>query len=332
MTRRLTGKRIGLAACALLTAVAAVAPAAPASHTRSRDATPLSVPTGLRVTGATEDSISVAWNQSTDNSGQIHTYIVCYSGNVVAPFTYCGYQGTSGTATITGLVPGTPFTFQVKAMDAAGNESALSSPVTGSTAADATAPTVPGNLRVTAVTPSTVSLAWDSSSDRWAYWYEVFMDGQRVGGSGSESTTRRDLAPGSTHTFKVRAMDSSGNASGFSNEVTVTLEASNDTQAPAAPTNLRGVAILDPGGVPCGSAELTWDPARDNQDPQSALQYEIRRDGSFFSIGTTGVSRFFIYGIPGTFTWTFVAVDRAGNKSPASNPVTLTTEFDEDHC
>jgi len=35
--------------------------------------------------------------------------------------------------TITGLVPGNEFSFQVKAVDAAGNESALSSPVSGTT-------------------------------------------------------------------------------------------------------------------------------------------------------------------------------------------------------
>jgi chitodextrinase len=320
MNGSIAGRRLALAGCAVLVVFAIAAPAASA-----RDTTPPTTPTGVRVTSVTEDTISLAWNASRDNSGRIHTYLVCYSG-------YCVYKGTSATATITGLVPGTSFTFQVKAMDPSGNESALSSPVTGTTAPDLTAPTTPGGLRVTATSPSSVSLAWDRSTDRWGLGYQVFMDGQLIGGSGGEAFTQRDLAPGSTHTFAVRARDSAGNLSGFSNSVTVTLQPSGDTVAPTAPTNLRGVAVPDRGGTNCGTAQLTWDQSTDNEDPQSAIEYEVHRDGSFLTLAGAGSGSFFIYGFPGTATWTVVAVDRAGNSSAPSNPVTLNLEFDETRC
>ena len=80
---------------------------------------------------------------------------------------------------------GQEFSFRVKAVDAAGNESALSSAVTGATAPDVTPPTTPGNLRVTATTPSSVSLAWDRSTDSWGFGYQVLVDGEVVGSPAS---------------------------------------------------------------------------------------------------------------------------------------------------
>ena len=47
-----------------------------------------------------------------------------------------------------------------------------------------TPPTTPGNLRVTATTPSSVSLAWDRSSDNWSFSYQVLMDGEVVASTG----------------------------------------------------------------------------------------------------------------------------------------------------
>jgi chitodextrinase len=320
MNDSIAGRRLALTACAVLVAFAIAAPAASA-----RDTTPPTTPTGVRVASVTEDSISLAWNRSTDDSGRIHTYLVCYSG-------FCLYEGTSGSATITGLVPGTAFTFQVKAMDPSGNESALSSPVTGTTASDLTAPTTPGGLRVTATSPSSVSLAWERSTDRWGLGYQVFMDGQLIGGSAGETLTQRDLAPGSTHTFAVRARDSAGNLSGFSNSVTVTLQASGDTVAPTAPRNLSGAPVPELGGADCGIAQLTWDASTDNADPQSAIEYRVLRNGAFFDVSSRGTPSYFIYGFPGTATWTVLAVDQAGNISAPSNPVTLTLGFDETRC
>jgi hypothetical protein len=52
------------------------------------------------------------------------------------------------------------------------------------------------------------------------------------------STTVRDLAPGSTHTFSVRGRVTSGNLGAASTTVTVTLPGSDDSTAPAAPGSL----------------------------------------------------------------------------------------------
>jgi chitodextrinase len=308
--------RVSFACCAVLVVLAVLAPTASAA---GRDRTPPSTPTNVRVVAVTEDAITISWNASTDDSGRIHAYI--------AGGTY--HPGTSTTKTFTGLVPSWTQTYRVQAMDPSGNVSALSAPVTATTAPDTTAPTTPTSLRVTGTGLSTVSLAWNASTDRWAFSYEVLMDGQVVGGSAETFTTRRDLAPGSTHTFAVRARDSAGNISGSSNAVTVTLPASDDTTPPSAPTNL--VATTPPDDF-CGSNVLTWAASTDNGDASSAIEYEVFLDGRLYHVTPPGVTRAFLYTDSGTNTWTVVAVDRSGNASAPSNAATVTVRSDPNRC
>lgn len=303
-----------LACCAAFVLLAVLAPAASAA----RDRTPPTVPANVRVVAVTEDTITISWTASKDNSGRIHAYV---AGGVYHP-------GNSTTKTFTGLVPDYTRTFQVQAMDPSGNVSALSTPVTGTTAPDTTAPTMPANLRVTGTTISTVSLAWDRSSDRWSFSYDVLMDGQVREPAASTSTTLRTIAPGSTHTFQVRARDNSGNVSKLSNAVTVTLPASADTTPPSAPSDLTVEDLNDN----CGSQILRWRASTDDTDPQSAIEYELYLDDRFWVLTPPGAIWSGQYTQPGTNTWTVVAVDRAGNRSGPSNAVTLTIVADQNLC
>ena len=111
----------------------------------------------------------------------------------------------------------------------------------------------------------------------------------------------------------MRARDFSGNVSGASGPLTVTLPPSTDTTAPSTPTKLTAEDLNDF----CGSVILRWGQSTD-ADPQSALEYEIYRNGVFFTLvtgtGVAGSTR-----PTGTNTWTVVAVDAAGNSSAASN-------------
>ena len=87
--------------------LAFVLPGQPASAAGKRDNTPPSTPTNVRVVAVTEDSITFAWNASTDNSGRIHAYI---AGGIYHP-------GDSTTRTDSSLVPNTPRTYRVQAID-----------------------------------------------------------------------------------------------------------------------------------------------------------------------------------------------------------------------
>ena len=96
--------------------------------------------------------------------------------------------------------------------------------------------------------------------------------------------------------------------------------------APSTPTNLTAEDLNDF----CGSVILRWGQSTD-ADPQSALEYEIYRNGVFFTLATgTGVAG--VYAGDGTSTWTVVAVDRSGNSSAASNGATVTVVTDQNQC
>jgi hypothetical protein len=89
------------------------------------DTSPPTAPANVHVTATTSTSATLAWTASTDNVA-VTGYEVLSGAAVVATST-----GTS--ATVTGLAPATGFTFTVRARDAAGNRSAASAPVTGTT-------------------------------------------------------------------------------------------------------------------------------------------------------------------------------------------------------
>ncbi|MFI9273044.1 cellulose binding domain-containing protein [Kitasatospora sp. NPDC052896] len=94
------------------------------------DTTPPSVPTGVQVSGTGPESITLSWTPSTDNVAVAGYHV--YEGSTVVATT------TATTATLTGLLAGSSHTFAVSAFDAAGNESALSAPVTGTAGSGST--------------------------------------------------------------------------------------------------------------------------------------------------------------------------------------------------
>lgn len=85
-----------------------------------------SAPGGLRSTGKSSTSVSLAWNASTDNVGVTGYDVFRGSTQVLS-----GVSGTS--ATVGGLSPSTSYTFTVKARDAAGNVSSASNAVSVTT-------------------------------------------------------------------------------------------------------------------------------------------------------------------------------------------------------
>ncbi|EPD63833.1 cellulose binding domain-containing protein [Streptomyces sp. HGB0020] len=90
------------------------------------DTTPPTAPSAVTVGSATGSSLTVRWSASTDDSGSVAGYEISRDGGTPATVT-----GTSYTAT--GLQSGTSYSFRVRARDAAGNVSAYSTAVSGTT-------------------------------------------------------------------------------------------------------------------------------------------------------------------------------------------------------
>ena len=103
--------------------------------------------------------------------------------------------------------------------------------MTVSGSSDTTAPAIPQNLRVTGSDPKTISIAWDAvTGDASMYGYEV-LRGSQGGGpytlvttTTSTSYTDSNVVSGSTYYYVVRAIDTSYNRSGYSNEVNATAK------------------------------------------------------------------------------------------------------------
>ncbi len=95
--------------------------------------------------------------------------------------------------------------------------------------ADTTAPTVPANLAVGAVTASSVSLSWSASTDSGGSGlagYRVYRDGEAspVATVASTSYTDSGLAAQTTYGYTVRAYDNAGNQSAAAGPVTATTQ------------------------------------------------------------------------------------------------------------
>ncbi|WP_438446362.1 sugar-binding protein [Gorillibacterium sp. sgz5001074] len=84
---------------------------------RDRDFTPPAAPTGVKAASVTENSVELAWNPATDNIGVVKYEV--YSG----PALLGTVTSSTYAYTVTGLTPGTAYTYSVKAVDAVGNVS-----------------------------------------------------------------------------------------------------------------------------------------------------------------------------------------------------------------
>jgi len=310
------------AAGAALALVLALAVAGPVGAGRkpppapSGDKTPPTAPTNLRVTSLSHKSVTLAWNASTDNSGNV-TYSVNKDGQ--------GFTVPQGqtTYTIDWLSAGRTYTFYVVARDNSLNQSPPSNTVTVTTPPDTTPPSAPvlsGSVRG----PSQVSLSWTRSTDDLSelVGYRIFADGVQVTAHvnwyAETQVVLRHLAPSTTYTFTVQARDMGGNTA-TSDAVTLTTAATSDVTPPSAPTNVRIT-----GGFGCPEFFVGWTQSTDDTDPQNLIEYEIYVNGVLSPLAVSaGVDQDFVYATDsGANTFTEKAVDQAGNTSEASNGVT----------
>ena len=277
------------------------------------DTVPPSIPTNLVVTMTTTTSISLAWGPSSDTGGSgLVGYRVYRNGSATPLATVTGTSYTNG-----GLSAGGTYTYTVKAIDNAGNESSASNPVTGA-AKDIQAPTVPANLVVTGTTATSISLSWSASSDAGGSGlarYRIYRNGSATALTTVTGTsyTNSGLTSGTSYTYTVTAYDNAGNESAAAGPVSAPAR---DTQAPTSPTNL---AVT---GTTTTSISLGWGASTDSGGSGRA-GYRIYRDGNTTPLATvTGRSYTNSGLVTGTtYTYKVTAFDNAGNESPASPQV-----------
>jgi hypothetical protein len=104
----------------------------------------------------------------------------------------------------------------------------------GRPSADFMPPTTPQSLRTTLVEPARIDLAWDPSTDGSSISYRVFRNGGHVATVAGTSATVT-VAPSTSYTFTVRAIDDAGNLGDAAAPVSVTTPAEAAPQPVPAP-------------------------------------------------------------------------------------------------
>ncbi len=194
---------------------------------------------------------------------------------------------------------------------------ALVSVAPAATALERAAPTTPGNLRITASTSTSVSLAWDASSNNSkSFWYCVQRNGDgciRVDPPRTTVTFNR-LLPNKTHTFAVYANSSQGR-SAISNTVSHTTPP--DTTAPSPPPTLSVVSVAPT------TVSIAWTQA---VDEISQVWTSLFVNGSAYFVDALRPPNATLYNLASETMYEFrVTVRDAYGNSVESNLLAVTT-------
>ena len=230
---------------------------------------------------------------------------------------------TGTTYSDMGLTSGTSYSYQVQAVDTAGNLSAFSNVASATTQAP---PTAPGNLTATAASTSQINLSWTASTSTVGLRNYIV---QRCQGAGCTNfapiasptgTTYSDtgLTSGTSYSYQVQAVDTAGNLSAFSNVASATTQA-----PPTAPSNLTATAAST------SQINLSWTASTSTVGLRNYIVQRCQGAGctNFAPIASpTGTSYSDTGLTSGTsYSYQVQAIDIAGNLSPYSNVASATT-------
>jgi beta-galactosidase len=178
-------------------------------------------------------------------------------------------------------------------------------------------PSAPANFTWTS-DGLTVSLTWSASTDNvGVVGYELFYGNFDLGTFTDTVLSLIGFKAGTPYAFTVKARDAAGNVSAASNQITVLLGAGQDTSPPSAPTNLAASSVT------ASACVLRWTASTDDV---GVVVYQIYSGAVVVGTAVGSTSATISNLTPNnTYVFTATARDAAGNVSPASNAVSVTT-------
>jgi chitodextrinase len=220
----------------------------------------------------------------------------------------------------------------VRASDAAGNLGPYSVVASAATPAltDTTPPSVPAGLAAVAASTTQISVSWAAATDNvGVIGYQL----ERCSGNGC-STFAQIAAPGATsfndtgltaatsYSYRVRAVDGAGNLGAYSAVASATTLAP-DLTAPSMPTGLTATAAS------ASQVNLSWTASTDNVAVTGYILQRCVGAGctAWVTIASPTGTTYNDTGLSATTTYRYWvrATDAAGNLSPWSSIVTVTT-------
>ncbi|WP_433357803.1 fibronectin type III domain-containing protein (plasmid) [Microtetraspora malaysiensis] len=257
-----------------------------------RDQTPPTSPGGLSVSNRTSDGCKLTWSASSDNVG-VTRYGLYVNGAWVADTTNLSYE-------FTGLSAGVALSLGVAAFDAQGNRSSIS---TISVTLDGTAPTMPGRLRLIAMTTTSLTVSWQPSTDNVGVaGYGVYLDGLKVGDQTTLTRAFNGLVTDQQYVIEVDAYDTSGNRS-----VRAVLRATPKIDTtPPDPPKIWVTALA------AGMIAVRWD---EPADDSAVSSYSVYRGG--VKVSDQVEQEYVFTGLTpgGLYVIGVEAIDLSGNRS-----------------
>jgi chitodextrinase len=181
---------------------------------------------------------------------------------------------------------------------------------------DTAAPTTPTGLTVSTFTPTSISFEWQASADDTGVrGYDVYENGTKIAQVAGTSATISGLTCETSFSFTVAAYDAAGNTSGESAPLSATTGAC-DTQPPSQPT---GLAV-----TPLSASEIfvSWSPSQDNV---GIAGYAVLANGANPALVASPSATVTRLSCDTSYSFTVIAYDVAGNRSPPSDPVSAKT-------
>ncbi len=214
----------------------------PARRRRPPDPPPPSAPSMARVQADSASQTTVSWTAATDNVG-VTAYSLSRNGTALGRTSSLSYVDTGLTATTT-------YAYIVTALDAAGNKSTPSAPVSATTlpVPDTTPPSAPSMAQAQADSASQTTVSWTAATDDIGVTaYSLTRNGTALDTTSSLSFVDTGLTAATTYTYIVTALDAAGNES-----------------TPSAPVSATTLPLLD-----------TTTPSRNPQEGPSSLPFEL---------------------------------------------------------
>lgn len=198
-------------------------------------------PTNLTATAIAGGDVKLDWTAPTGTAPVgYHVYRALNAGGTFGSALTAAGQVTGVTFTDTTATPGITYKYQVRAYsDTEGL--ILSNPSNDATATPVDSPAAPLNLRSTARTSTSITLAWGSVTG--ATSYTIVRNGEEVEDVTTTTFTDTGLEMSTTYTYVVFATTSTGETSEDSNEISVTTFGDGSDKAAAFAKRFRQIDI-----------------------------------------------------------------------------------------
>ena len=206
------------------------------------DQVPPSAPTGIHLAAATDSTVVLTWQPSSDNVGVVG-YALYVAGLQVG-------STAEAAATISNLACGRSYEIGIDAVDAAGNHSNRTSAYFSTTkCADTQAPSKPAGVATTA-TDTSVTMSWSPSTDNVGVaGYGVYRDSSRIATTTQTTATFNGLSCGTTYALGVDAYDAAGNRSAVGSISTSTQPCAPPSSGAGWTSSLKTGDVVERGTV-----------------------------------------------------------------------------------